>query len=126
MAGSSPFTRQSFPDGTVLFREGDAADAAYMVESGVVEMVVRCVDGSERIIGTVGPGEMFGEMGLIDDRPRMATARVAMEAMLVRIPAAAFKAQLKTVNPIMTRVLVQLAKRLRALSHELTLTPRGD
>lgn len=118
---STAFERRTFPEGAVLFREGDAADHVYMVESGLVDLVVRQPDGGSLRLGTVGPGEILGEMALIDDKPRMATARVAMEARLVCIPPEAFKAQLRTVNPVMTRILTQLVKRLRAVSHDLAL-----
>lgn len=118
------FARQDFPEGTVLFREGDPPDVIYMVETGLIELSVRRPDGGVMQIGTVGPGEIFGEMALIDDKARMATAKVALEARLVCIPPAAFKAQLKTINPVMTRVLTQLVKRLRAMAMELAAAPR--
>ncbi|CCG07503.1 cyclic nucleotide-binding domain-containing protein [Pararhodospirillum photometricum] len=126
MAGPPLFQRRTYLEGTVLFRQGDPPDGVYMVESGLVEIVVRRIDGEEKILGTVGPGEMFGEMALIDDKPRMATARVALEAKLVLIPAAAFQAQLKTINPVMSRVMGQLTQRIRALATELSLQSRSE
>jgi CRP-like cAMP-binding protein len=113
------FERKTFPDGAVLFREGDPPDMVYMVESGLVDILVRRPDGGRTVIGTIGKGEMFGEMALIDDKPRMATAEVTMEATLVCIPSGAFRAQMKTVNPVMSKVMQQMVKRLRTMAQEL-------
>lgn len=60
---------QALPDGAVLFHEGDAADAMFVVLEGEVEVVH---DG--RVIETVGPGGLVGEMALIEQAPRSATA----------------------------------------------------
>ncbi|ABC21301.1 Crp/Fnr family transcriptional regulator [Rhodospirillum rubrum] len=111
--------RAEFPEGAVVFREGDAADGVYLVESGLVDMIVRRPDGSEAVIGTVGAGEVFGEMALIDGHPRMATARVAMEATLVRVSNEAFRAQLKSASPVIARVMRQMAHRLRTLAQDM-------
>ncbi len=105
----------------MIFKEGDQPDSVYMIESGLVDMVVRRPDGAETLLGTLGKGDMFGEMALIDGKPRMATARVSMQCTVVVIPTEAFKAQLKTVNPVMTRVMMNLVKRLRTMGHELAL-----
>lgn len=121
MSSSAGFQRKTFPDGTVLFKEGDPPNAVYLVESGLVEITIRRPDGGRTVIGTIGKGEMFGEMALLDDQPRMATAQVCMEATLVCIPPEAFRAQMKTVNPVMSRVMLQMAKRLRGLAHELAV-----
>ena len=65
-----------FSQGTVIFSQGDAADSAYLIKSGSVEIVVDR-DGTEHMVDKVGPGDVFGEMALVDDNPRSATARTA-------------------------------------------------
>ena len=67
--------RRVFAAGTLLFAEGDAGDAAYIVESGRVS-VFKTVKGRRVTLGEIGPGGIFGEMALIDDQPRMASALV--------------------------------------------------
>ncbi|WP_413206604.1 Crp/Fnr family transcriptional regulator [Rhodospirillum sp. A1_3_36] len=122
VANPAGFERKTFADGAVLFREGDSPDCVYMVESGLVDIIIRRPDGGRTVIGTIGKGEMFGEMALIDNEPRMATAEVSMEATLVCIPAEAFRAQMKTVNPVMSKVMLQMVKRMRAVARELAFT----
>jgi CRP-like cAMP-binding protein len=70
--------RRAFAAGTIIFHEGDAGSEAYIVESGRVS-VYKTVKDRRIDIGEVKTGGIFGEMALIDDHPRMATA-VAEEA----------------------------------------------
>jgi CRP/FNR family transcriptional regulator, cyclic AMP receptor protein len=60
--------RRSFREGETIFREGDISDRAFQVVSGSVN--VHLPSGRLR---NLGPGEIFGEMGLLDNRPRSAT-----------------------------------------------------
>ena len=70
-------TRRSFVSGDVIFREGEPSDAAYLVVSGIVEIVLGYESAHRKTIAVAGKGEYFGEMGAIDNCPRSATA-VAM------------------------------------------------
>ncbi len=74
----------SFAVGDTLFEEGDPGDQAYLVKSGVVE-IVRKVGNEELVLARLGRGEIFGEMSLIDNQPRMATARISEDAQLAVI-----------------------------------------
>jgi CRP/FNR family cyclic AMP-dependent transcriptional regulator len=62
-----------FAEGAVIFREGDPAGPAYLIESGSVRISRKGPDG-EIILGDVHKGHLFGEMALVDSSPRMATA----------------------------------------------------
>src|SRR5687768_14026410 len=65
--------RVSFQPGEVVFAEGDASDLAYLIVRGRVSIQIG--DGaSRRFLAEFGPGEVFGEMGLIEVGPRSATA----------------------------------------------------
>jgi CRP/FNR family transcriptional regulator, cyclic AMP receptor protein len=59
--------------GEVIFREGDESTEAYWITSGRVEITIRS-GGAGLQVARLGPGEIVGEMGLIDDKPRSATA----------------------------------------------------
>ena len=55
---------RTFPKGTVIFREGQASDVAYVVKKGRVS-IYRVVGNKRVRLGERGPGEMFGEMGVV-------------------------------------------------------------
>ena len=71
-------TRAHFAEGQVLFREGDPADRVFRLLSGTVH-ILRKLDGDPILLGTVGAGQFIGEMGVVENRPRNATARAASE-----------------------------------------------
>jgi CRP-like cAMP-binding protein len=71
---------RSVPAGTVVFTAGDAGDVMYAVVEGEVDLEIR-----GQLVETVGRGGVFGEMALIEDQPRLATARVRTDARLVAI-----------------------------------------
>src|SRR6201984_2449973 len=67
-----------FAEGHVLFREGGPADCVFRLLSGAVD-ILRDLDGDPILLGTVGAGQFIGEMGVVENRPRSATARAASE-----------------------------------------------
>jgi NTE family protein len=77
----------ALPGGTTLFRHGDEADAAYLVLSGSLGLMLP--DRSE-VFARVGAGQSVGEMGLIADRPRNATVVALRDSDVLRLPKAAF------------------------------------
>ena len=72
--------------GEVVFREGDAADAIYFIESGMLRAEVAVDDGRTRRLMTMGPGVAFGELALIDAGPRSATVVSEGEATVRVLP----------------------------------------
>jgi CRP/FNR family cyclic AMP-dependent transcriptional regulator len=65
---------KTFSPGDIIFREGDESEEAFWVVSGKVEISMETADGP-KVLTTLSDGEIFGEMGMIDDQPRSATAR---------------------------------------------------
>jgi NADH:ubiquinone reductase (H+-translocating) len=70
--------REHFLSHETIFREGDRGDRLYFVVDGEVEMIKEG-SGGKQLLGRLGPGECFGEMALVNDDPRIATARTATE-----------------------------------------------
>src|SRR5687768_17820457 len=66
-------TRKSTPRSTTIMAGGDPTDHLYIVLSGRLKVMMSDAEGKEVILAILGPGEFFGEMGLIDDEPRSAT-----------------------------------------------------
>jgi CRP/FNR family cyclic AMP-dependent transcriptional regulator len=81
LAGSMDL--QHAKEGTTLFRQGDAGDSLFVVSSGCVELFVKDHAGQEIVLHHVAPRDAFGELSLLDGRPRTATARVIEDSELL-------------------------------------------
>ena len=97
-----------FPAGAVVFDEGDAAEHLYVVQSGTVEITK---DG--RVLETLGPGAMFGEMALVDSAPRTASARTTERSALVPVDLPRFRRLVHDTPFFAETVLRVMAERLR-------------
>jgi CRP/FNR family transcriptional regulator, cyclic AMP receptor protein len=101
-----------YVQGQVLFREGDPADSVFRLLSGAVD-ILRDLDGDPIILGTIGAGQFIGEMGVVENRPRNATARAASEVEVEILTPIEFFDQI-TGSPRAVRELIQrLSRRLR-------------
>ncbi|MDP6884809.1 MAG: cyclic nucleotide-binding domain-containing protein, partial [Rhodospirillales bacterium] len=74
--------RKTCQPGDTIFREGDSANQAFIVQEGEV-VIVKGPQENTQVLGTIGKGGIFGEMGLVDDRPRMASARAKTGVTLI-------------------------------------------
>ncbi len=101
-----------FPASHRIFSEGDAADCAYLVEDGWVEILAENGD-RQKSLSMIGPGEIFGEMGVIDGSPRSATAVAAENCRLLRVSAAEFHALLGRHEPFHAELLGKVVARFR-------------
>ncbi len=91
LGGGRGATQAHFEPGETVFDEGDTGDSLFMILSGRVE--VRKRFGSEQqMVGTLGPGEYFGEMALLGRRPRSASTRALTPVDLLVLPGADFSA----------------------------------
>ncbi|QQE64627.1 hypothetical protein GFS31_13080 [Leptolyngbya sp. BL0902] len=96
-----------FREGETIFTEGSASDSAYIIESGLIEIFVG--SGSEAVqLSVLGPGDIFGEMGLIDDYPRSASARAMGPCRCIVISAAQIAERIEASNPLV-RLLISIS-----------------
>ena len=72
--------------GEVIFKEGDPGDGMYVVDAGRVEILLGDLESEPRVLSHVGPRGIFGEMAILDDKPRSATARAEVDSTLRFIP----------------------------------------
>jgi CRP/FNR family cyclic AMP-dependent transcriptional regulator len=124
--GLDRFARD-FRAGTVLFEEGQPGDFMYVVTTGEVE-IRRLVGETERVLAIIPPGEFFGEMAILNSRPRSATAVVRLDARLLVIEGKTFEAMLRARPEVALRIIKSLALRLESANQqvELLLLPTAN
>ncbi|MBI5165594.1 MAG: EAL domain-containing protein [Magnetospirillum sp.] len=98
--------------GQVLFSEGDEAERAFLVEEGLIEIFVER-QGHTHPVALLGPGEIFGEMGVIDGSPRSAGARALRDCQLLVVTASEFHGFLARGEAFHAELLGKLVARLR-------------
>jgi CRP-like cAMP-binding protein len=83
----------SYPEGAVLFREGDGASAVYLLTEGSVELSIASTQdvGRQLFVGAVGPGEPFGISAGLDGKSYGATARATAPSRAIKLDGAAFR-----------------------------------
>ena len=97
---------QTFPTGKRIFSEGDKGNIAYVIESGLVEISTTEKD-KQIILGILTQGQLFGEMALIDDAPRTATATALKDTVLTVVSREQLMERLNNAEP-MLRMLVRV------------------
>lgn len=121
---SSGATR-SFPAGTTLFREGDHGREMYVIVSGKVRISKR-VRSVEKTVTVLPPGEFFGEMAILNNRPRNATATVVEDADLLVVRPEAFDGLIQHHREVAVRLIRRLAQRLEDANQDITLLMYRD
>jgi CRP-like cAMP-binding protein len=105
-------TLRQFASGEFILRENEAGDTAYVIERGRVEVTKRL--GAESVhLAFLGPGETFGEMSMIDDKPRSATVRATEETLVREIRRESFFQSLQAHPESVLHLLTVLFERLR-------------
>ena len=97
--------------GSAIFREGDPGHEMYIIESGTVDLV-RQVRGSDPV-ATLEAGDCFGEMALLEEQPRFATAMAKTNVRLLKIERGAFADVMRSNVEIPIRIMRKMAGRLR-------------
>lgn len=100
--------------GTLIFSEGDAPTTAFLIETGQVE-ISTFQNGEHLVLSHLGPGDLLGEMAVIDDAPRTATAIAMADCMLFPIDSAQITERLSKTDPIIRSLMEGQLKRYRGL-----------
>lgn len=115
---SSNSYQTSRSTGEVIFQEGDPADCAYVIEEGRIEISVMREDRTV-VLSELGPGEILGEMAVIDQYSRTATARVIEDCRLTVVTPHQIQQRIGTSDPVVRSLLGVLLARYRSeLSQE--------
>jgi CRP/FNR family transcriptional regulator, cyclic AMP receptor protein len=102
------------PAGGIIFAKGDPGDCMYIVQSGVIDMVI-----GDTVIETIGANEALGFMSMIDEMPRSSTARAREACELSLIDARTFRFMVDEVPNFSTYIMRVLARRIRGMSKAL-------
>jgi CRP/FNR family cyclic AMP-dependent transcriptional regulator len=114
LLAQSGATTHTFKAGEIIFKEGDPGHEMYVIRSGRVE-----VRRGNRVLGTLGEKSIVGEMALIDDAPRSATAVAVTDVSLVPIGEKQFLFLVSETPFFALNVMRTLARRLRASNEAL-------
>jgi CRP/FNR family transcriptional regulator, cyclic AMP receptor protein len=116
------FGTRAYQAGDLVFQEGDLGAEAYIVQSGEIDIIKNCGPAKEELLlGTLCEGAIFGEMALVDDECRMASAVCGKSAVLRVIPVDVFEAKFGKADPFiraLVRVLVQNARTNAAVTRD--------
>ena len=113
---------ERYSTGEVIFREHDPANYAYVVQSGLVE-ISTSIGGERRVLTTLVPGEMFGELSALDGTPRSATATATTDTTLTLIVNDQLRSRVESAEPVLRLLMQVVLKRFR---REQNLFRRGD
>jgi CRP/FNR family transcriptional regulator, cyclic AMP receptor protein len=111
---------RSFPAGTRVFHEGDSSDACYIVSEGSFRVTREHSDGRAITLATLGPGEIFGELAMLDGDTRSASAESITDGTLLALPANDVRSLLSRNPEIALKLVAGLVRRLRAANMRLS------
>jgi CRP-like cAMP-binding protein len=112
-------TREYFEPHQIIFRQGDRGDRLYIVVDGEVEMLKQDPRQPEQPLARLGPGECFGEMALVNESLRMATARTVTKVNLLSVDRATFNALFASHPPLRSMFQMLIDKRLRMTADDM-------
>ena len=105
-------SREHHSRGAVVVREGEPGNRAYYIEAGRIR-ISRHGPSGETTLAVLGPGEVFGEMALVDNRPRSATAVCEEDSTLLAVPRHYLDEAMRRADPVLPLLLKVLIRRLR-------------
>lgn len=108
----------SYRDGERLFEQGEEGDAAYVVISGAVDVIVR-VEGGERSVATLGQGEIFGELAVLCDRPRTSAIAAKDDLTVFRLDRPVILNMLREFPDVALQMIRILGRRLELTTQRL-------
>ncbi|HEY2084274.1 MAG TPA: ATP-binding protein [Verrucomicrobiae bacterium] len=104
---------RSFSAGQQIFKEGDSGDGIYVVKEGAVEISVAMSQNVRRVFAKLGPGDLFGEMAVVELKPRSATATACEKSQVYFIPRDEMLQMLARSPALSLELLREISQRLR-------------
>lgn len=117
---AADFKKREFGAGEVIFYQGDPGHTLYLVESGQVRIFVNGIDGHETSVVLYGrPGEIFGELAIIDGLPRSASAVAIMNTIVHTLGRERFRAFMQSRPQLALNFMQTLTKKVRYNTHQM-------
>lgn len=118
------FTR-TYPKDTMVFSEGQPGQELYIIQKGSVK-ISKIVNDNEVMLALLKPGDIFGEMSLLEDKPRSASAIAYEDAVLLAVNKVNFKRMVATQPQIITKLTQLLSERIWFIYKQLANTQLSD
>lgn len=119
---------RTYPKDCLLFAEGEIGHEAYIIQKGSIK-ISKIVDNQEVVLAVLKKGDIFGEMSLLEDKPRMATAETCEECTVLMVNRANFEGLIKVQPDMVARLTTLMAERIwlsyKQLSNTLIADPLG-
>lgn len=109
---------KKYQPGEYVFKEGDIGEVMFIIHRGKINITKRTDDG-EKVLVTLGEGDFFGEMAIIDKEPRSASAIAAEETVCIVLDEVLFEQQMQRNAKIVKKILKNMSSRLRAMNQQL-------
>lgn len=116
---------QTLRDGTIIFRENEGGDKMYIIQNGAVR-INKTIDGREHTLAELGKSEFFGEMAIVSNTPRSATAVAVGTVELLAFDRAGFEAMIGKNTKIAMSVIDKLSKRLQNANTQIQTLVRSN
>jgi len=105
--------RRKFARGDLIFQKDDPGQSLFIIESGSVRIYVPGTQGADLTLAVMGPGDFFGDMSLLDGRPRSASAAAAADSVLLSLERSEFTSVMRSRPDAALSILAVIASRLR-------------
>lgn len=109
--------RKVFAQGDTIFKQGSTGRTAFIIQKGAVDVYHTMSDGSEKHLANLGVGAIFGEMALIDEKPRMATVRASEPTTVIVVTEQMFQYKLDQADPFIRGLMHIMAETIRNMSN---------
>jgi CRP-like cAMP-binding protein/KaiC/GvpD/RAD55 family RecA-like ATPase len=116
---SRQFTRRRYRKDEIIFHKGDFGTTFHIINSGWVKLSIPSEEGGDVFLANLGPGDFFGELALLDERPRSATATARDSTETLALEREDFLDFIKLYPDVAVGILAVLAQRVRNLNSQL-------
>ncbi|MCW5830122.1 MAG: Crp/Fnr family transcriptional regulator [Deltaproteobacteria bacterium] len=110
---------REFPKDTPIIHRMDPGDSMFIIASGKVKVSLYGEDGREIILSTLGPGDFFGEMSLLDQEPRSADVTTKEDAVLLQLKRDDFVSHVQKFPSVALNILAEMSRRLRRADEKI-------